>query len=417
MSNFRIPEPPPSADDTSPSIAIRPVNAPARGTGRLNRVLLMGAILFYIAAGASYLLLHVLKVGQSAPGTPAPQVVIVANGAPTLAPATVVPATNPPTAIVVQAPGVPDTDVIGSLMQQPPDSAPLDNLLYRQQTAFTIAPARPRPAPIDYPIRVGDTIEGIAKRYNITQDSIIWNNDVGYVNRLAVGTTLRIPPIDGILYKPTADETIEQIANKFKVSPYAIIDSEYNRLTAARPETMIPANELEIMIPGGVTKKVAIYWKPTVSTRAGGGVRGTGTVRFGGGPGSCGYVSNGGGDGSLGRPLNAYTVQRGFSSYHSGIDLAIGTGTPVFAAGAGTVIFAGWSEWGYGNAIVIAHTPGLWTLYGHLSRINVSCGQFVERGAGIGAVGSTGNSTGPHLHFETRVNGEPVDPRSILGGF
>jgi murein DD-endopeptidase MepM/ murein hydrolase activator NlpD len=237
------------------------------------------------------------------------------------------------------------------------------------------------------------------------------------VNRLAIGTTLRIPPVDGIVYLTNDGETIQQMADKFKVSPYAIIDSEYNKLQAATPETFIPARELEVMIPGGVTKKVAIYWKPTIQRVQGSGGR-VGRVSFGGGAGSCGLVSNGGGDGNLGLPLApGYTVMRPFTSYHSGIDLARSSGQPVFAAGSGTVIFAGWSEWGYGNTVVIAHTESLWTLYGHMSRINVSCGQFVQRAAAIGAVGSTGNSTGPHLHFETRIGGDPVNPQGILGGF
>ncbi|HVO42916.1 MAG TPA: M23 family metallopeptidase, partial [Aggregatilineales bacterium] len=79
----------------------------------------------------------------------------------------------------------------------------------------------------------------------------------------------------------------------------------------------------------------------------------------------------------------------------------------------GTVIFAGWSDWGYGYSIVLAHGP-LLTLYGHLSRIGVSCGQFVQRGAQIGAIGSTGNSSGPHLHFEIREGDTPVNPTKYL---
>jgi murein DD-endopeptidase MepM/ murein hydrolase activator NlpD len=297
-----------------------------------------------------------------------------------------------------------------------PDIQPAQELLYRAPNAFTIAPVRPRAGRMMYRVQVGDTVEKIAKRFGLTQDSIIWNNDITYVNRLPAGYEMTIPPIDGILYRPTSSESIQQIADKFKVSPYAILDSEYNRLSAATPTLVIPANELEIMIPGGSSEKKAIYWKPQVERRAASG-SGGGQVSFGGGAGSCGFVSSGGGDGSLGLPLNGYTVIRGYSSYHGGVDLASPTGSPIFASGTGTVIFAGWSDWGYGYTIVLAHTPDLWTLYGHLSRISVSCGQIVPRGAVIGGVGSTGNSTGPHLHFETRVGGDPVNPIQYLGGF
>ena len=92
---------------------------------------------------------------------------------------------------------------------------------------------------------------------------------------------------------------------------------------------------------------------------------------------------------------------------------ANGVGTPIRAAKAGTVILAGWNG-GYGNCIVIDHGGGFSTLYGHMSRLRASEGQRVSQGDLIGDMGSTGNSTGPHLHFETRVNGNPQDPTRYL---
>ncbi|MDQ2681700.1 MAG: peptidoglycan DD-metalloendopeptidase family protein [Candidatus Eremiobacteraeota bacterium] len=99
--------------------------------------------------------------------------------------------------------------------------------------------------------------------------------------------------------------------------------------------------------------------------------------------------------------------------FHQGLDIAAPTGTTVTAAAAGTIISAGWYG-GYGNYILIDHGGGLSTGYGHLSQIFVAAGQSVQRGQAIGAVGSTGASTGPHLHFEVRVNGKPVDPAARL---
>jgi murein DD-endopeptidase MepM/ murein hydrolase activator NlpD len=99
--------------------------------------------------------------------------------------------------------------------------------------------------------------------------------------------------------------------------------------------------------------------------------------------------------------------------FHSGLDLNGSQGAPIGAAGAGTVIFAGWYD-GYGNTILIDHGGGISTLYGHMSGFAVSTGQAVTAGATIGYVGSTGVSTGPHCHFEVRVNGSVVDPLGYL---
>jgi murein DD-endopeptidase MepM/ murein hydrolase activator NlpD len=112
------------------------------------------------------------------------------------------------------------------------------------------------------------------------------------------------------------------------------------------------------------------------------------------------------------------TVTSGFGyrwgALHAGIDIANGVGTPVKAAKAGTVIVAGWNDGGYGNWVIIDHGGGFSTLYGHMSKIRTSEGASVKQGQQIGDMGSTGNSTGPHLHFETRVGGNPQDPTRYL---
>lgn len=100
--------------------------------------------------------------------------------------------------------------------------------------------------------------------------------------------------------------------------------------------------------------------------------------------------------------------------HHNGYDIAAKTNTPIYAAGDGIVEFAGWNKGGYGNLIRIDHGGGLSTRYGHQQKLLVSTGQRVKAGQKIGLVGSTGMSTGPHLHFEVRLNGKPVDPKSYL---
>ena len=102
----------------------------------------------------------------------------------------------------------------------------------------------------------------------------------------------------------------------------------------------------------------------------------------------------------------------GTQQAHLGVDYAAVMGTPVRAVGDGVVSFAGWQR-GYGNVVQIAHKDKQATLYAHLSRIDVKSGQRIEQGSLVGAVGSTGSSTGPHLHFEFRQNGVPQDPLTI----
>ena len=103
----------------------------------------------------------------------------------------------------------------------------------------------------------------------------------------------------------------------------------------------------------------------------------------------------------------------GYRKFHTGIDIGVGYGVPIHSAAAGTVIYATWMG-GYGNVIIVDHGDGLSTLYAHQSSLAVGNGARVARGQTVGYVGSTGFSTGPHLHFEVRVNGNPVDPMGYL---
>jgi murein DD-endopeptidase MepM/ murein hydrolase activator NlpD len=118
-------------------------------------------------------------------------------------------------------------------------------------------------------------------------------------------------------------------------------------------------------------------------------------------------------EGGMGGRRNPFTG-RGWE-YHEGQDIDAAYGTPVEAAASGRVIIAG-RQRGYGNVVYLDHGAGLTTRYGHLSQIDVTVGQTVTRGQTIGLVGSTGRSTGPHLHYEVRINNQPVDPKRYLPG-
>jgi murein DD-endopeptidase MepM/ murein hydrolase activator NlpD len=130
------------------------------------------------------------------------------------------------------------------------------------------------------------------------------------------------------------------------------------------------------------------------------------------------------GTGRLSIPINApitshfgYRVHPvlGYRRLHTGTDFGADTGTPIRAAEAGTVVHAGW-QGGYGNAVIIDHGGGMTTLYAHCSQLFARNGQTVQKGEAIAAVGSTGMSTGPHLHFEVRINGDPQNPLAYIGG-
>jgi murein DD-endopeptidase MepM/ murein hydrolase activator NlpD len=271
-------------------------------------------------------------------------------------------------------------DVVAEHLLRPAEVLPPQGALYRAQNPYTIAPARGRSEIVQYRIQPGDTLEKIAARFGISQDTIIWNNDGIYVNRLLPGDTLTILPEDGVLHRTRQEETIQAIADKYKVSPFSIVDSEFNPLLRnASPTTLLPPG-ITVMVVGGVSDKKTCLLESGHHHSRRRQRRRRRTVSFGGGPGSCGAQPNTGGTGALVVPLPPiYTVIRGFSAYHTGIDLAAPTGTTVFAADGGTVIFAGWSNWGYGNTVVLAH-GNLLTLYGHMSRVSVSCGQVVSRG-------------------------------------
>lgn len=110
---------------------------------------------------------------------------------------------------------------------------------------------------------------------------------------------------------------------------------------------------------------------------------------------------------------SAFGPRRGFARFHNGIDIGAEPATPCRIAAAGTVVFAGWRN-GYGKTVIVDHGDGVHTLYAHLSRLGVSRGQRVEQGAVLGATGTTGHTSGPHLHYEILVNGRSVDPAPYL---
>lgn len=409
--------------DTGKVVAIRPQGSRATGI-----VLLLGAMIFTIAT--------VVILVLPAPPAETPDVdtndaitneVIALPTQPPVNTDTQQIEQQPTQAPIIAQPTLDPAQIPAFLAQPPAQSVAASSgssfqFVRNTYNPFTIIPDRPRTEVIEYEIQDGDTIFSIAERYGLKPESIAWANDRSIIGGLRPGRQINILPVDGAYWTVPSEQTIAEIAAQFRVDPYAIIDSEFNDLFGATPETSLPTGT-RVVVPGGEAE--VITWTARVETRGGedtstSGVQSSsvsgGQVNFEpGDPGSCGWVDNPGNPGAWSYPMNpgSYQWTRGYSSYHTGVDLSGSPGTPVFAANGGTVVFAGWNTYGYGNTVVLVHGSFM-TLYAHMSAINVGCGQYVNAGQVVGAVGSTGNSSGPHLHFEIRYNNITQDPTYTL---
>jgi murein DD-endopeptidase MepM/ murein hydrolase activator NlpD len=254
----------------------------------------------------------------------------------------------------------------------------------------------------DYTVQPGDALFGIAAQFNIKPETLLWSNNAilqGSPDSLRVGQVLMVPPVDGVYYQVQTGDTLASIANKFSAKLDDILNWPGNNIDLTTQQ--VTSGDY-VMVPGGQEKTV-VWVVPSVPS--------TGALNSAGNPCGAGRVGNG----FIWPTGNHYLSGNNFWSGHPGIDIAAGLGAPVWAASAGTVTIAqgGWNG-GYGNVVMIDHNNGYLTVYGHLSQINVVPCESVSAGTGIGLAGSTGNSTGPHLHFEIRQNGVAVDPWYLL---
>lgn len=290
--------------------------------------------------------------------------------------------------------------------------------LHRRADLNTDIPTRPRTEITEYEVQAGDTIFGIADKFGISAQTIMWGNkDVlnDDPHSLRPGQILRILPVNGVLRQVYEGDTIEKYAVWYNTTVDAILFWPGNKLDPDNPTLNIGD---WIVVPGGSREFVQLVVpNPSVETIASSGIAGRTLWPPDAGPGACpgGYTGGAVGSGSFIWPTNLRTLSgTNYTSFHPAIDIAAGIGDPIYAADSGIVIFAGWSNWGYGNMVVISHRNGWQTLYAHLSGWNVSCGQSVFQGNLIGLGGSTGNSTGPHLHFEMNLNGARLNPWNFL---
>ena len=233
-----------------------------------------------------------------------------------------------------------------------------------------------------YKTKRGDTLESIARRFKVSPGTIYWANKLKNT-KVQSGWTLTIPPVNGLVVTVKPTDTLASLAKANKITPEAILAA--NKLD---DPNLVMGQVL--VLPGARGPKMVKPPKPKAPAS-----RATGGTSSSGGSGPARYTG-----GRFAWPVAGGDISRGFRSGHFGLDIAADTGTAVKAAAGGRVTFAGWKSNGGGYQVWISHGSGLFTTYNHMSSISVGTGQSVGRGQRLGGVGSTGNSTGPHLHFE-----------------
>lgn len=238
-----------------------------------------------------------------------------------------------------------------------------------------------------YRVKSGDMIGFIADAFDVTQDTIISVNNIKQSRLIQPGQYLKIPSMPGIVYTVKKDgETAQSIAEKFDVN------ADKCALVNFLPPTDSLVAGTSLFIPDAALDWATrqeingdLFHKPL-------------RARY--------WLSS-----NYGWRDSPFAT--GKRTFHSGIDMAVGKGTPIYAALAGTVVAAGYDTT-YGNYVIIEHHSGYRSLYGHMERIACRKGNVVYNSTVIGYVGSTGMSTGPHLHFTVYKNGKTVNPLTVL---
>ena len=287
--------------------------------------------------------------------------------------------------------------------------------LMRALVIHTSIPTRPRVGVLTYTVEKGDSVFGIAETFGIKPETVLWGNSAALQDNphaLVPGQDLNILPIDGTYHKWREGENLQKVADFYGVEPKTIIEWPGNNFDIYSFDIENPEIEpgTMLIVPGG-RRAMIDYGPPTIP-------RDNPAIASTYGPGHCGSIMQGAvGIGTFIWP----TTERWISGYdynpganHSAIDIAGETGNPVWAVDNGVIVYAGWSNYGYGNLVVIDHGNGWQSLYAHLSGISVGCGQSVYQGTPIGSLGSTGNSSGSHLHFELIYLTQRVNPWNFL---
>ncbi len=247
---------------------------------------------------------------------------------------------------------------------------------------------------LEYRVKEGDTVSSVAARFGVSIDTVIWANNLKSVDSIKPGQILEVLPLTGIEHTVKRGETVYSIAKKYQAEAQSIVDFPFNEF--ANDETFALQAGQNLLIPDGIKprEKVIDTSSYVVAQNVAplAGVVGEGTFTW---------------------PTSGRISQR-YSWYHAGVDIANAASPAVVASQGGSVTTAGWNRGGYGNYVIVDHGNGFRTLYAHLSSISVSAGQRVGQGQQLGIMGSTGRSTGVHLHFEVIGAGGRINPLTVL---
>lgn len=242
-----------------------------------------------------------------------------------------------------------------------------------------------------YTAQDGDTISSIAYQFGVSVNTILWANSLSATSILRPGKTLAILPVSGIQYTVQKGDTVSSLAKRYQISEDEI--QSVNKLS----ESAALVRGEKLILSGA---------RPLGSSIASGSSSGASTIAYA--PkrtGAAGFIW----------PTPSRRINQYFSWRHSGLDIDNYTANdPIYASESGTIMIAGWNSGGYGNRVLIQHTGGVQTNYGHLKKVLVKSGQKVKKGDVIGIMGTTGRSTGIHLHFEVIINGKRLNPLTYL---
>lgn len=295
-------------------------------------------------------------------------------------------------AAVIGGPTIAENNPFISSLQQEGNATQAGIVSYNpyENSLSTVISAKPRDKIVEYEVLGGDTLASIAKKFDVSVDTIKWANNLK-TDTIKPGQILKVPPITGVVHKVASGDNVYSIAKKYGSDAQKIANFPFNDFADLDTFVLTPGQIL--YVPDGIIEEEKPkYIAQRIVTQIQAGVKGTSNFI---------WPTSGG-------------ISQSPVWYHMALDIENASAPPILAADTGTVTYAGCLNWGYGCHIIVDHANGYQSLYAHMSSLGVVLGQAVTQGQTIGQMGSTGRSTGTHLHFEVRSGGVLLNPLNFL---